>query len=82
MLDTSGHDNNTEEEEVLDISGHDNNIEEEQVLDTSGFISGSEWKELITSMSFELSDAQIETLFKEGDTDGDGKICYEGLYFS
>ena len=46
--------------------------------DNDGHLTLKELKAILCHNNSEVSDAEIEQFFKEIDTDGDGKIDYEG----
>lgn len=48
--------------------------------DNDGFLTLRELKTILCHNNSGISDEEIEQFFKEIDTDGDGKIDYEGAY--
>lgn len=48
--------------------------------DNDGFLTLRELKTILSHNNSGISDEEIEQFFKEIDTDGDGKIDYEGAY--
>lgn len=48
--------------------------------DNDGFLTLRELKTILSHSNSGISDEEIEQFFKEIDTDGDGKIDYEGAY--
>ena len=45
--------------------------------DGNGFISRSELRQVLEKMGEKISEAEIDDMIDEVDSDGDGEICYE-----
>lgn len=45
-----------------------------------GLISSTELRHVMTSLGERLSDAEVDDMIKEADSDGDGMVNYEGKY--
>lgn len=45
-----------------------------------GLISSTELRHVMTSLGERLSDAEVDDMIKEADTDGDGMVNYEGKH--
>ena len=48
--------------------------------DGDGFISAAELKEVMKSLEEKLTDDEIKEMLTEADTDGDGKIGFNGKW--
>ncbi|KAL4237286.1 hypothetical protein ACF0H5_002005 [Mactra antiquata] len=46
--------------------------------DGDGFISASELRHVMTNLGEKLTDEEVDAMIQEADSDGDGKIDYEG----
>ena len=59
--------------------------EEDQVLrafksfdrDGNGYLSNAEFRYILTQLGEKFTNSEVDTLFKECDLDGDGKLDYE-----
>jgi calmodulin len=45
--------------------------------DGSGGIDPAEFKELMKKLGYDLSEAELDTMYSETDTDGDGELDFE-----
>jgi len=45
--------------------------------DGDGYISSSELRQVMLTLGEQLTDAEVDEMIREADTDGDGRVCYE-----
>ena len=48
--------------------------------DRNGYIDSTELKDTMRDLGVDLSDSDVDAMIKEADSDGDGKINYQGQY--
>ena len=48
--------------------------------DSDGFISPAELRVVMANLGENLTDSELEEMMKEADTDGDGKVSYQGEF--
>lgn len=48
--------------------------------DGNGFISATELRHVMTNLGEKLTDAEVDEMIREADTDCDGQVNYEGCY--
>jgi len=50
--------------------------------DGNGFISPAELRHVMTNLGEKLTDEEVDEMIREADIDGDGKVNYEGIFFT